>query len=77
MSPHACRPHPRRIDDGFYGNVTTPDTRDVLARLDRIQQLTEQLAKVRDDAIEQLDVAARIQREIEAIKVSLKRSRDR
>jgi len=37
---------------------------------DRIQRLAEQLAKVRD-AIEQQDLAARIQREIQAAKNAL------
>jgi len=37
-------------------------------RLDRIQQLTAQLAKVRDDAIEQQALAERISLEILAAK---------
>ena len=41
------------------------------ARLDRIEQLTEQLAKVRDDAVEQLDLAERINREIHAARLVL------
>jgi hypothetical protein len=41
-------------------------------RLDRIQKLTEQLAKVRDDAIEQQALAERIHREIVAAKEAVK-----
>jgi hypothetical protein len=41
-------------------------------RLDRIQQLTAQLAKVRDDAIEQQILADRISREILAAREALK-----
>jgi hypothetical protein len=41
-------------------------------RLDRIQTLTDALAKVRDDAVEQQDLAARIYREILAAKDALK-----
>jgi hypothetical protein len=51
--------------------VTTPDAEDLAARLARIEQLTEALAKVRDDAIEQLDLAARIRREIQVLRLSL------
>ena len=46
----------------------SPDVSNLSTRLDRIQHLVEQLAKVRDDAIEQQDLAARIQREIQAAK---------
>ena len=49
---------------------TSLDPSDLVARLDRIQRLAEQLAKVRD-AIEQQDLAARIQREIQAAKNAL------
>jgi hypothetical protein len=41
-------------------------------RLDRIQQLTADLAKVRDDAIEQQAIAERIHREILAAKEAIK-----
>jgi hypothetical protein len=41
-------------------------------RLERIQVLTDQLAKVRDDAMVQQDLANRIQREILAAKSALK-----
>ena len=41
-------------------------------RLDRIQQLTAQLAKVRDDAIEQQALAERISLEILAAKEAVK-----
>ena len=56
--------------------VTTPNAQDLAARLDRLEQLTEELAKVRSDAIEQLDLAARIQREIQAVRLNLKLSKD-
>jgi len=48
-----------------------PDVNELIARLDRIQQLTEELAKVRD-TVEQVDLAARIYREIEAARLALK-----
>jgi hypothetical protein len=41
-------------------------------RLDRIQQLTEQLAKVHDDLIERQHLAERISLEILAAKETLK-----
>jgi hypothetical protein len=40
-------------------------------RLDRIQQLTDALAKVQNDAIEQQDLAERIHREILAAREAL------
>jgi len=43
----------------------------LLQRLDRIQELTDQLAKVQHDLIERQDLAARIHREIEAAKDAL------
>lgn len=49
-----------------------PDLNELIARLDRIQQLTEELAKVRGDTVEQVDLAARIYREIEAARLALK-----
>jgi hypothetical protein len=42
------------------------------ARLDRIQKLTDELAKVRGDAIEQQELAEKIHREIQAAKLALK-----
>ena len=45
---------------------------EVTRRLDRIQQLTEKLAKVRDDAIEQQHLSERITREILAAKEAVK-----
>ena len=53
-----------------------PDLTDLLARLDHIQQLTERLAKVRGDTLEQVDLAARINREIEAARLAVKTPRD-
>jgi hypothetical protein len=41
-------------------------------RLDRIQELTNQLAKVRDDAIEQQHLSDRIRLEILAAKQAIK-----
>jgi hypothetical protein len=41
-------------------------------RLERIQKLTEALAKVRDDAAEQKDLSDRISREVLAAKQALK-----
>jgi len=41
-------------------------------RLDRIQELADKLAKVRDDAIERLDIADRIHREIVAAKDAIR-----
>jgi predicted transcriptional regulator len=43
----------------------------VLARLDRIQTLTDELTKARGDLAEQQDIADRIRREIEAVKTTL------
>ena len=48
--------------------MTTPNADDISRRLDRIQELTDKLAKVQNDAIEQQDLAARIHREILAAK---------
>jgi hypothetical protein len=56
--------------------TTAPDVDDLAARLDRIQVLTEQLAKMRGDAVEQLHLAARIYREIEAARLALRRPRE-
>ena len=41
-------------------------------RLDRIQQLTAELAKVQNDALEQQALAERIRREILAAKAAVK-----
>jgi hypothetical protein len=49
-----------------------PDLTELLARLDHIQRLTEKLAKVRGDTVEQVDLAARINREIEAARLAVK-----
>lgn len=49
-----------------------PDLTDLLVRLDHIQRLTEKLAKVRGDTVEQVDLAARITREIEAARLAVK-----
>ena len=40
-------------------------------RLDRIQELSAQLAKVRDDAVEKQALAERISREVSAAKAAL------
>ena len=52
--------------------VPAPDAQELATHLDRIQKLTDQLAKVRDDAVEQLELAARIHREIQAARAALK-----
>jgi hypothetical protein len=49
-----------------------PDLNELVARLDHIQRLTEKLAKVRGDTVEQVDLAARIYREIEAARLTVK-----
>jgi hypothetical protein len=49
-----------------------PDLNELAARLDHIQRLTEKLAKVRGDTVEQVDLAARIYREIEAARLAVK-----
>jgi hypothetical protein len=59
---------PRRIDAMPESHIADELTR----RLDRIQQLTAQLAKVRDDAIEQQALAERIHLEILAAKQAVK-----
>ncbi len=47
------------------------DATNVVVHLDRIQRLTDQLARVRNDAIEQQELFARIHREIEAARKAL------
>jgi hypothetical protein len=49
-----------------------PDASDLAARLDRIQQLTDALANVQDDAVEQHALAERINQEIVAAKLALR-----
>ena len=39
--------------------TTAEDQKDLVARLDRIQNLTDELAKCQRDAIEQMDLAAK------------------
>jgi polysaccharide pyruvyl transferase WcaK-like protein len=51
--------------------TTAEDQRDLVARLDRIQNLTDELAKCQHDAIEQIELATRIHREILAAKRAL------
>lgn len=52
--------------------VDTRVANELTHRLDRIQELSAQLAKVRDDAVEQLALAEQISREILAAKAVLK-----
>lgn len=52
--------------------VVIPDTEQVIARLDRIQTLIDQLAKARGDFVEQQDLAERIRREISAAKIAMR-----
>jgi hypothetical protein len=54
--------------------MSTQDSDELITRLDRIQALTDELAKAVGDPVEQLDLAARIHREIEAIRIALKRN---
>ena len=51
--------------------TAAPDIKDVLHRLDRIQDLMSQLAKARGDFAEQQELADRIRREIEAARLKL------
>ena len=51
-----------------------PDSFDVelvIARLDRIQKLTEALAKARDDFAERQEIAARLARELAVARAAL------
>jgi hypothetical protein len=52
--------------------VLLPDTEQVLTRLDRIQALTDELAKARGDFARQQDIAERIQREIASARSAIK-----
>jgi hypothetical protein len=47
------------------------ETAELAHRLDRIQRLTDELAKVRGDALEQKALSERIHREIQAARVAL------
>jgi hypothetical protein len=49
----------------------TPDPRQVIVRLDRIQTLTEELLKANGDLAEQQELSERIQREIAAAKFAV------
>ena len=51
--------------------VLVPDIDQLIARLDRIQELTEQLAKAQGDIAEQQDISERIRREIMTVKATL------
>jgi outer membrane murein-binding lipoprotein Lpp len=48
------------------------DAQDLAARLDRIQRLTSDLAKVRDDLVKQQAIADRITQELHAVRVTLR-----
>ena len=52
--------------------VRSVDAAELAVRLDRIQKLTDELAKVRDDAVEQQLLSEKIQREIQAARKALK-----
>jgi hypothetical protein len=54
--------------------VKTVNDAELAARLDRIQKLTADLAKVRDDAVEQQALSEKIHREIEAARRALEPS---
>jgi hypothetical protein len=49
----------------------TPDAADLAARLDRIQKLVDELAKVRGDAVQQQSLSERIYREIQSARRAL------
>jgi hypothetical protein len=49
----------------------SPEARDMAGRLDRIQKLIDELAKVRDDAVEQQHLAERLRRELQQVRASL------
>ena len=50
----------------------TVDDAELAARLDRIQKLTDELAKVRGDGVEQQVLSEKIHREIQAARNALK-----
>jgi hypothetical protein len=52
--------------------MPTPDADDLVARLNRIQTLTDELAKCQRDALQQQHLAEKIYREILAAKQALK-----
>ena len=52
--------------------VVLPDTEQVMTRLERIQALTEELAKARGDFAAQQDLAERISREIASVKNAIR-----
>jgi hypothetical protein len=52
--------------------VVSPDAQDLAARLDRIQKLTADLAKVQGDLVEQQAISERITREIQAVRIALR-----
>jgi hypothetical protein len=49
----------------------SPQAVDLMVRLDRIQKLVDELARVQDDAIEQQSLSERIHREILAARRDL------
>jgi hypothetical protein len=52
--------------------VLSPDAQDLSVRLDRLQKLTSALARAQGDLAEQQEIAERISREIQAVRVALK-----
>ncbi len=48
-----------------------PDAAEMIARLERIQRLTETLANATGDLVEQQELAERIRREIASMKAAL------
>lgn len=52
--------------------LSLSDAAEIAARLERIQKLTDQLARAPADLIERQDLAARIYREIEAARNALR-----
>ena len=59
-----------RMQDSFEDR-SAPDPNPVLARLDHIQALTDELVKARGDIARQQQLTERIQREISAAKIAM------
>jgi len=58
---------------GTIRNVSlTPDAEQVLARLDRVQELIDELVKAKGDLVETQDLVERIRRELLAARTSVR-----
>ena len=51
---------------------TPPDVNEIAKRLDRIQELADELAKCPRETLDQMDTASRLHREIVAARQALK-----